>query len=80
MRQGLLLDIRQELVDKTGKGRDNAVTPFQLADRAIQAAIDGNRELAHKLLDEAIAAFTPVRQELEELEKQRKESDHEPAL
>ena len=48
------------------------MTPFQLADRAIEAAIDGNRELAHKLLDEVIAAFTPVRQELEELEKKGK--------
>ena len=67
-----VLDVRQKHTDPKGQGRDNAVTPFQLADRAIEAAIDGNRELAHKLLDEVIAAFTPVRQELEELEKKGK--------
>ena len=48
------------------------ITPFELADKAIDAATDGNTELAHKLLDEAIRAFEPVRKGMEELERERR--------
>lgn len=48
------------------------MTPFALADKTINAAIDGNAELAHRLLDETIKAFEPVRKEIEELERERR--------
>ena len=51
--------------------REGRMPPFGLADKAIDAAIDGNADLAHRLLDEAIEAFEPVRRDIEKLERER---------
>lgn len=49
-------------------------TPDEIMEKVWTAAFEGETELAHVLLDEAIEAFVPVRESIEKLERERREA------